>query len=92
MDWNANGGNGAIVKRDGNRLANDPPYIGNARAEFSKWNFSTALSLQAVGRQYIDNSADRSSAVAPYAVLNWDVGYRFTRLNNVAKPSNCACA
>ncbi|MCX6600189.1 MAG: TonB-dependent receptor, partial [bacterium] len=71
--------------RAGNRIAFDPPYVGNLRAEFSEWDFRFALSLQAVGKQYVDNSENDGTAVPAYALLNADFGYRFTRLHGAAK-------
>jgi iron complex outermembrane receptor protein len=73
------------VSREGNRIAFDPPYVGNLRAEFSEWNFRFALSLQAVGKQYVDNSENDDTAVPAYALLHADLGYRFTRLHGAAK-------
>ena len=73
------------VSREGNRIAFDPPYVGNLRAEFSEWNFRFALSLQAVGKQYVDNSENDDTAVPAYALLHADLGYRFTRLHGAVK-------
>jgi len=73
------------VSRAGNRIAFDPPYIGNLRAEFSDWDLRCALSLQAVGKQYVDNSENDDTAVPAYALLNADLAYRFTRLHGIAK-------
>jgi len=81
LDWNS----GLPVSRDGNRLAYDPPYIANLRAEFTYLGFFSALSLQATGKQFIDNTETDSSAVPAYALLNLDLGYRFTHLGNTAK-------
>jgi outer membrane receptor protein involved in Fe transport len=73
------------VSRAGNRIAFDPPYVGNLRAEFSEWDFRFALSMQAVGKQYVDNSKNDETAVPAYTLLHADLGYRFTRLHGAAK-------
>ncbi|RPH94284.1 TonB-dependent receptor [candidate division KSB1 bacterium] len=80
-DWNTS----ELVKRDGNRLAYDPPYIANLRAQVSRWNLNFALSLQAVGKQYVDNTENNNTAVPAYALLHVDLGYRFTRMAGTAK-------
>jgi iron complex outermembrane receptor protein len=73
------------VSRNGNRIAFDPPYVGNLRAEYSRWNFRCALSLQALGKQYVDNSENDDTAVPAYALLNADFAYRFAHLAGTAK-------
>lgn len=78
-DWNT----GVLVKRNGNRLANDPPYVSNLRVEAKPgnlWGLNPwgAISLQAVGKQFIDNTQDSQTAVPAYAIVNLDVGVRLT--------------
>jgi outer membrane receptor protein involved in Fe transport len=75
-DWNASD----FVSRDGNRLLGDPPYLGNLRVEWRPKAFLLALSLRAVGKQYVDNSETDSTAVPAYEVLNLDAGYRFEKV------------
>jgi len=75
-DWNA----WDFVSRDGNRLLGDPPYLGNLRVEWRPKAFLFALSLRAVGKQYVDNSETDSTAVPAYEVLNLDAGYRFEKV------------
>ena len=75
-DWNA----WDFVSRDGNRLDGDPPTLGNLRIEWRPKQFQFALSLRAVGKQYVDNSETDSTAVPAYEVLNLDAGYRFEKV------------
>jgi len=94
-DWNA----WDFVSRDGNRLAGDPPYLGNLRVEWKSRaclfllspiiciledaeivqakTYFFALSLRAVGKQYVDNTEKDDTAVPAYEVVNLDAGYRF---------------
>jgi iron complex outermembrane receptor protein len=84
-DWSLNDYAGGFVSRDGNRLAQDPAYIGNLRAEFSYRDFNAALSLRTQGKQYLDNSENKDSAVPAYALLNLDLSYRFTFVNRIPR-------
>ncbi|MFH1010147.1 MAG: TonB-dependent receptor [bacterium] len=74
-DWNA----WDFVSRDGNRLAGDPPYLGNLRVEWRPMKFLFALRLRTVGKQYVDNSETDSSAVPAHEIVNFDAGYRFEK-------------
>jgi iron complex outermembrane recepter protein len=79
FDWNT----GVLVSRNGNRLANDPPYVGNLRVEIKPNNYLGvnpwgAISFQAVGRQFIDNTQDGKTTVPAYALMNLDIGLRLT--------------
>jgi iron complex outermembrane recepter protein len=89
LDWNT----GTLASRDGNRLANDPPYVVNLRAEFRYANprivrdmeFFLVPNLQAVGKQFIDNTETDSSAVPANVLLNLDCGFIYTHVGSVAK-------
>lgn len=74
----------SVVSRDGNRLANDPPYVANIRAETRFGGVFGAVSVQAIGKQFIDNTENSSTAVSAYNLVNLDLGYRFTRLGTAA--------
>ncbi len=78
-DWNA----WDFISRDGNRLVADPPYLGNLRVEWRPRTFLFALSLRAVGKQYVDNSENGDTAVPSYEVVNFEAGYRFERLQGI---------
>lgn len=71
---------GEMVKRDGNRVGFDPIYIANARAEFSKWNGRLALGVRSVGKQYVDNTQDETTAVPAYTVVALDLMYRLEEI------------
>jgi iron complex outermembrane receptor protein len=75
-DWNA----WDFVSRDGNHLAADPSLLGNLRVEWRPKQFLLALSLRAIGKQYVDNSQTDSTAVPAYEVVNLDVGHRFRKV------------
>ena len=68
---------GDSVARDGNRIAFDPNYVANARAEYNFRDATAGLSLRAVGKQYVDNTQDEDTAVPAYTLVALDLGYRF---------------
>jgi iron complex outermembrane receptor protein len=74
-----------FISNDGKRLAMDPPYVMNVRADVTYRGFFFSPSVQAIGKQFIDNTETDSSAVKAYALLNLDFGYRFTHLGSAAK-------
>jgi len=71
-DWAA----GGMVQRDGNRVGFDPIYVANARLEISKWNARLALGVRSVGKQYVDNTQDESTAVSAHTLFHLDLSYR----------------
>ncbi|HEY3294763.1 MAG TPA: TonB-dependent receptor [bacterium] len=74
-----------FISHDGNRLALDPPFILNFKARFDYEGFFFMPSVQALGKQFIDNTEDASTAIPAHALLNADFGYRFTHLGSAAQ-------
>lgn len=80
-DWNS----GELVKRDGKRLAMDPSYVGNLRTEFTYSGAFAALTMQTVGKQYIDNANTEDDAISAFMLLNLDLGYKFRDPSRIAR-------
>jgi iron complex outermembrane receptor protein len=54
-----------------------PDIVGNSVIAFHKSGFSAALSSVYAGRQYLDNTSDKSRSLDPYFVTDLQVGYAF---------------
>lgn len=78
------------LERDGNPIAASPERLANVRTSYEWRGLTAALTLQAVGRQYVDNSAgqratvkngtltfeeDRTRTIDPYAMLGASLTY-----------------
>jgi iron complex outermembrane receptor protein len=71
---------GDTVKRDGNRIGFDPVSVANARAGYTFHGVQAGIGMRSVGKQYVDNSQNASTAVPAYTILSLDLGYRFTQV------------
>jgi iron complex outermembrane receptor protein len=84
------GGRVRALERDGNPIAASPEQLANLRIAYTWRGLRTGLHLQAVGRQYVDNSGGRAASVQdgtlvlepddaltvdPYALLNASLTY-----------------
>ena len=84
------GGTARALERDGNPIAASPEVLGNLRSSYAWRGLTASLHLQAVGRQYVDNSGGEAAVaengaltfedrdartVDPYALLNTTVTY-----------------
>jgi iron complex outermembrane receptor protein len=64
-------GNYLSYVRDDNSIANFPDVIANARALYEYGEASIALTMQHVGRQFIDNSENEKNNVAAHVSSNY---------------------
>jgi iron complex outermembrane receptor protein len=84
------GGRARALERDGNPIAASPEQLANLRTSYAWRGLRATLHLQAVGRQYVDNSGGRAATlengdlvveerdaltVDPYALLNASLTY-----------------
>jgi iron complex outermembrane receptor protein len=84
------GGRARALERDGNPIAASPEQLANLRTAYTWRGLRAGLHLQAVGRQYVDNSGGRAASVQdgelvlepddaltvdPYALLNASLTY-----------------
>ncbi|MBC8043259.1 MAG: TonB-dependent receptor [Rhizobacter sp.] len=70
-------GNITAAVLDGKTIALNPSVIANVRAKYAYKNFYVSAAVQAVGRQYFDNTETPERSSDPYAVMNLNVSYRF---------------
>ncbi|MFB6247233.1 MAG: TonB-dependent receptor domain-containing protein, partial [Salinibacter sp.] len=84
------GGRTRALERDGNPIAASPEQLANLRTTYAWRGLTAGLHLQAVGRQYVDNSGGQAASlengrlvfeprdaltVDPYALLNASLTY-----------------
>jgi len=65
------GGTTRALERDGNPIAASPEALGNLRTSYAWRGLTASLHLQAVGRQYVDNSGGEA-AVADNGALTFE--------------------
>jgi iron complex outermembrane receptor protein len=76
VDWNT----WELTSRDGNRIGQDPEYLGNLQVDHEHGNFLFGIGARFVGEQFTDNSEDEATAIDAYTVATLDLGYRLKNL------------
>ena len=77
-------GETVALERDGNPIAASPEQLANLRTSYQWRGLTASLSVQAVGRQYVDNSGgkgpdgspDETLSVDPYALVGASLTYK----------------
>ncbi|MBI1796605.1 MAG: TonB-dependent receptor [Candidatus Eisenbacteria bacterium] len=75
---------GDTIVYDGKAIGFFPATLANLSASLGWRGASLGADLQHVGRQYLDNTEDRSGSIAPHVVLNLRGGYRIARADGPA--------
>ncbi len=71
------------AKRDGNRIGFDPIFIANERVEYAWRGLTAGVGMRTVGKQYIDNSENETTAVPMYTLVSLNLGYRLENVPSV---------
>lgn len=76
-DWNPIDGGELEIYHGKTNIAFSPDIIANSMFDFQWKGFTASFNSQFVGRQYLDNTSDKSRSIDPYFVSNLRVGYLF---------------
>ena len=80
--FNYDNGAADIVFHENKDISFSPNGIGFAQLNYSKQVFHASVSSKYVGRQYLDNTQNKSRSLDPYNTINTQIGLHF-------KPSWC---
>lgn len=76
-DWNPIGNGEIDIYHGKTNIAFSPDIIANSMFDVQWKGFSASFNSQFVGRQYLDNTSDKSRSIDPYFVNSLRVGYTF---------------
>jgi len=65
--------------RSGNKISGFPLYLGGLKVGYREKKVFSFLHARFVGRQYLDNSQTKELSIDSYRVLNFGIGYDFTK-------------